>query len=71
MIQTKKYSISGMDCGSCAVSIQMLLKNQVGVKSAKVDFASKEATIEFDDTEFSFKEVEKIIKQVGYVLTEK
>jgi len=71
MIQTKKYSIKGMDCGSCAVSIEMLLKNQAGVKSAKVDFDSKEATIEFDDTQFQFKEVEKIINQMGYTLTEK
>ena len=71
MIQIQKYSISGMDCGSCAVSIEMLLNNQAGVKSAKVDFDSKEATIEFDDAEFNFKEVKKIINQMGYTLTEK
>mgnify|MGYP001577558401 FL=1 len=60
-----------MDCGSCAVSIEMLLKNQPGVKSAKVNFYSKEATIEFDDAQFNFQEVEKIINQMGYTLTEK
>ena len=49
----------------------MLLKNQAGVKSAKVDFDSKEATIEFDDTQFQFKEVEKIINQMGYTLIKK
>jgi len=60
-----------MDCGSCAVSIEMLLKNQPGVKSAKVSFDDKEAVIEFDDSEFRQKEVEKIINQMGYKLIEK
>lgn len=71
MIQTKNYSIKGMDCGSCAVSIEMLLKNQPGVKSAKISFDNKEAIIEFDDTQFNFKEVEKIINQMGYTISEK
>ncbi len=59
-----------MDCGSCAFSIEMLLKNQPGVKSAKVSFENKEAEIEFDDAAFNFSEVEKIIKQMGYILSE-
>lgn len=71
MIQTKKFSIEGMDCGNCAVSIEMLLNNQLGIKSAKVSFEKKEAIIEFDDAEFKIAEVEKIIKQIGYTLTEK
>ncbi len=71
MIQTKKYLISGMHCGSCAMSIEMLLKNQSGVKVAKVSFANKEAEIEFDDAAFNFQEAEKIIKQLGYSIKEK
>lgn len=71
MIQTKKYLIEGMNCGSCAVSIETLLANQAGVKSAKVSFDAKEAVVEFDEIQFSFKEVEKIIKQMGYTLIEK
>ncbi len=60
-----------MDCGSCATSIEMLLKNQPGVKSAKVSFENEEAVIELDDSGFNFKEVEKIIKQMGYTISEK
>lgn len=71
MIQTKKYSIAGMDCGSCAVSIEMLLSNQPGVKSAKVSFDEKQAVIEFEEQEFNLSEAEKIIKQMGYALTER
>ena len=71
MIQTKKFLIEGMHCGSCAVSIEMLFNNQPGVKSVKVSFDNKEAVIEFDDAEFNFKEVEKLINQMGYAMTEK
>lgn len=71
MIQTQKFLIQGMHCGSCAVSIDMLLNNQPGVKSAKVSFENKEVVIEFDDTQFNFNEVEKIIKQMGYTITNK
>lgn len=71
MMQTKKYSISGMNCGSCAVSIEILLSNQPGVKSAKVSFDNKEALIEFEDKEFNLDSIKKLIKQMGYKLTEK
>lgn len=67
----KEYIIQGMHCGSCAVSIEMLLANQPGVKSAKVKFDGKKAVIEFDDFEkFNLNEVEKIIKQMDYTINE-
>lgn len=69
MIQIKKFSIEGMDCGGCAASIKTLLNNQPGVKSANVSFEKKEVIIELDSTEFKIAEVEKIIKQMGYTLT--
>ncbi len=70
MVQTKKYAIRGMSCGSCAMSIEMLLTNQPGVTSAHVDFDAKEAVIAFDDAAFKFSEVEKVIKQMGYSISE-
>ncbi len=63
MIQTKKYSIAGMDCGSCAVSIEMLFANQPGVKSAKVSFDSKEAVIEFEDQAFNPDNIKKLLNK--------
>lgn len=69
-MQTKKYSIAGMDCGSCAVSIEMLLANQPGVKSAKVSFDRKETVMEYEDQEFNFDKIKKLIQEMGYVLTE-
>lgn len=71
MIQTKEYSLQGMDCESCAVSIEMLLKNQRGVQSAHVSFDDKKAVIAFDDAQFNFTEVEKVIHPMGYTISEK
>lgn len=67
----KEYIIQGMHCGSCAVSIEMLLANQPGVKSAKVKFDDKKAVVEFDDFgKFNFNKVEKIINQMSYSISE-
>ncbi len=67
----KEYIIQGMHCGNCAMSIEMLLANQPGAKSAKVNFDDKKAVIEFDDfKKFNFNEVKKNIKQMGYAITE-
>lgn len=68
---TKEYTIQGMHCGSCAMAIEMLLANQPGVASAKVNFDDKKAVVEFNDFEkFNFNEVEKNIKQMGYTIHE-
>jgi len=71
MIQTKKYSVGNMDCGSCAISIEMLLANQPGVRSAKVSFDEEEAVIEFEDQGFHLDSIKKLTQQIGYTLTEK
>lgn len=72
MVQTKTFLIDGMSCGSCAISVEMLLAHQPGVKSAKVNFGDKSAVVELDDSEkFDFPAIEKIIKQMGYAIVEK
>lgn len=71
MIQPKIYTISGMDCGSCAVSIEMFFSNQPGVKSAKVNFETKELVLEFSQGEFDFVKSKESLKQMGYTLTPK
>lgn len=67
----KTYAISGMDCGSCAVSIEMFLQNQAGVKSAKVSFEKKELTVESSEKEFDFQKSSQELRHMGYTLTEK
>jgi Cu+-exporting ATPase len=64
----KKISvdIGGMHCASCALSIEHGLKGTQGVKSAIVNFATKKATIEYDDKKTGMKDFEKAVKDKGY-----
>ncbi|MCM3626142.1 cadmium-translocating P-type ATPase [Paenibacillus glycanilyticus] len=55
----REYIIHGMDCGSCALTIENHLKSQPAVKQVSVNFSSGKMTIEHDGS------VEEIIKEVS------
>ena len=46
MINKVILSIKGMHCGSCAYLIEDILKEQSGVKDAKVDFVGQTCEVE-------------------------
>ncbi len=68
---TKTYTIEGMDCGGCAVSIEMLLSAASGVQSAKVSFEDKELTLVYTEGAFDFAKSRESLQQMGYTITEK
>ncbi|WP_414858885.1 heavy metal translocating P-type ATPase [Paenibacillus sp. Soil787] len=62
----KTYHIEGMDCSSCALTIENHLKKIPSVKSVSVNFSSGKAHVEHEN------DVEEIIKEVskaGYKAT--
>src|SRR3989344_7106171 len=59
-------NIQGMHCASCATIIERPLKKSSGVKSAIVNFATKKATIEYDEQETNPKDFSTIIESKGY-----
>lgn len=61
-----QFKITNMTCESCAkVNEKSLLKAQ-GVTSAKVDFKSGLAAVEFDENTISQKHIKEIITKNGY-----
>ena len=66
----KTFAIDGMHCGSCAVSIGMILRTVRGVNSARADFDSKTAAIEYDDAVASIEAMNKAIEGLGYRIQE-
>ncbi|WP_246608672.1 heavy metal translocating P-type ATPase [Paenibacillus agaridevorans] len=52
------YEIEGMDCGSCALTIENHFKNHPGVISVSVNFSTGKMTMEHEN------EVEEILKEV-------
>lgn len=61
----KTYPVLNMTCASCAAHIENTLKNQNGVLSASVNFATTNATIEFS-SETSAEELRKAVQSAGY-----
>lgn len=69
-IVRRKFIVEGMHCGSCAVSTGMLLKSLNGVKSARADYESRSAEVEYDDAEVSPAQMNQALEGLGYRLEE-
>lgn len=64
---TKKlFSIKGMHCSSCAMSIDGELEDTSGVKSSNTNYVKSQTEVEFDESKLSEKDIVKIIQKVGY-----
>jgi Cu+-exporting ATPase len=62
--------ILGMSCPSCSEGIQTGLARLEGIIDAKVNFASKEAIIKFDEDMISLDKIKAAIKRGGYEAAE-
>ncbi len=58
--------IFGMYCASCANNIEMALKKFPGVTSARVNFASEQAFIEFSPEKLNVQDIIAVIEKAGY-----
>lgn len=59
-------SIEGMDCASCAQTIEKSIKKVSGVIEANVNFASGKALVKFDNSKASVPDFEKAVESAGY-----
>ena len=66
--RTETFPVDGMSCASCALSVEDTLKKSTGVKSASVNFANKQATIEYDAAATSKEILHKSVEDAGYDL---
>lgn len=64
MVKKIDLNITGMDCASCAISIEKALKKKEGVKNATVNFVTKKATVEYEN--LAKDDLIGIIKKMGY-----
>lgn len=64
----KILPVQGMMCAVCATSVDTLLKEANGVEEVSVNYATHKATIVFDDTKTSLKELKKVLIEGGYDL---
>lgn len=58
--------VSGMHCASCSALIDRALSKTDGVSASNVNISTNKATVEFDETKLSEKDIIKIIESKGY-----
>ncbi len=69
MTETKEnvnIKLSGMTCANCALKIETKLNSLEGVKTAVVNFANEEATVEYNPKTTDFIAFKRAIKDLGY-----
>ncbi len=58
--------VSGMTCAACAANIERVLKKKEGVESAAVNLQLEKASVSFEPSRISTKEIEEAIESIGY-----
>ncbi len=61
-----KIKVSGMDCGSCAASIDATLKKVKGVNAVKASFAAASVEVDYDPKAVSITDLKGKISSLGY-----
>ncbi len=61
-----RIHVTGMTCTTCAATIAKGLAKTAGVAKAEVNFASEQASIEYDPTQVTLGNLKKTINRIGY-----
>ncbi len=64
--QQMKLSIVGMDCATCAVSIEKSVRLMEGVKKINVNLTTENAFVEYDPAKVNAKQIADTIGSAGY-----
>jgi Cu+-exporting ATPase len=63
--------ILGMHCTACATGIETGLKRLDGILDARVNFASKEAVVKYDEDKVTLDKIKATVKRGGYEAVER
>ncbi len=63
---TTQIPVSGMTCGSCAVAVRKGLTPLEGVKKADVSVEQNKATVVYEDSQVTEKQLREAINKTGF-----
>lgn len=63
---SRQFSIEGMDCGSCAMTITSALGGIAGVSNPSVSVAREVLTLDLDETLGTSDVIERTVRSLGY-----
>jgi len=64
-----ELAVEGMTCASCAVRIQRVLSRQAGVNDARVNYATRHASVTYDPAAVDLPTLEGVVERLGYHAT--
>ncbi|MGB4204711.1 MAG: heavy metal translocating P-type ATPase [Bacteroidales bacterium] len=64
----KSFPVLEMNCASCAINVESILKSLMGVVNASVNFAAREVAVEYIPGVIEPKDFKSTIQSVGYDL---
>ena len=64
--RTVILDVQNMTCAVCPITVKKALEHVSGVQKVIVDYASKTATVEFDDTTATAGQLTEATKNAGY-----
>ncbi len=64
--QKARIHVTGMSCTTCAATIEKALSETEGVEQARVNFASEQASVEYDPAKVDLASIKGTISQLGY-----
>jgi len=67
--RTATFSVPGMTCALCPITVKTAMKSLAGVESVEADFDTKSATAIFEDTVVSAETIADASANAGYPAT--
>jgi mercuric ion binding protein len=64
--RTVTLDVKNMTCAVCPLTVKKALEHVAGVQQVTVDYASKTATVEFDDATATPDQLTEATKNAGY-----
>jgi mercuric ion binding protein len=64
--RTVTLDVQNMTCAVCPITVKKALEHVSGVQQVTVDYASKTATVEFDDAAATADQLTEATKNAGY-----
>jgi mercuric ion binding protein len=64
--RTIRLGVENMDCEACPLIVSKAIKRVIGVKTTKVDYRSKTATVVFDDATTTEAAIAAASTNAGY-----
>lgn len=65
-MEKQTFIVEGMSCSHCKNAVETAVGALPGVKTAAVDLAAKQLTVEFDASILSIARIKSAIEEQGY-----